>query len=356
MPHGDSERERFTRLLFYAVVLLIGYLALQIVGPFLAAMTWAGVFAMVLYPVRTRLALRLGNTWAASLTTLLAVVIVVIPSIVVLTLLTREISAQVESAQASGFGLHAPERLQVLWESVRAALPVLKLPANPTEHLEGLMTRVASALAAGATSILGNAAAGVLQVFVMLFALFYFLRDQSAIVSMIRLILPFEARRRDRIMAETYELVVATVGSSFAVAITQGTLTGITMGLLGFSAPIFWGVITAFVSMLPVVGSGLIWGPAAAWLLLSGDIVRGIILIGVGVGVISMADNVLRPLLLSGRTTLHGLLVFISLLGGVAAFGFIGLVIGPVIMAAFGTLLGAIIEPDTSHVPPPDLA
>jgi len=115
------------------------------------------------------------------------------------------------------------------------------------------------------------------------------------------------------------------------------------LALLGFSAPVFWGVITAFASLLPVVGAGLIWGPAALWLLLSGDIVRGVILLLVGVGVVSMIDNVLRPLLLSGRTSMHGLVVFISLIGGIAAFGFIGLVIGPVIMAALTTLLEAVL-------------
>ena len=175
----------------------------------------------------------------------------------------------------------------------------------------------------------------------MLFALFYFLRDGGGVVDAIRALLPFEPARRERIITQTYDLVVATVGSTFAVAITQGALTGLTLGLLGFHATVFWGVITAFLSLLPAVGSGLVWGPAAIYLFATGDVVRGIILVGVGVGVIGMADNVLRPLLLSGRTSMHGLLVFVSLLGGVAAFGFIGLVIGPVIMAAFETLLGA---------------
>lgn len=145
-------------------------------------------------------------------------------------------------------------------------------------------------------------------------------------------------------ITQTHELVVATVGSTFAVAITQGALTGLTLGILGFHSPVFWGVTTSFFSLLPLVGSGIIWGPAAVYLFVTGQVVKGIILVAVGVGVIGMADNVLRPLLLSGRTTMHGLLVFISLLGGMAAFGFIGLVIGPVAIAAIGTLLDAVLE------------
>jgi predicted PurR-regulated permease PerM len=146
------------------------------------------------------------------------------------------------------------------------------------------------------------------------------------------------------------------VGSTFAVAITQGALTGLTLGLLGFHAPVFWGVMTAFLSLVPVVGAGLVWAPAAIWLFATGDVVRGAVLVGVGIGVIGMADNILRPLLLSGRTTMHGLLVFISLLGGVAAFGFIGLVIGPVIMATFETLLGTVVQaevPAAERAQPP---
>jgi predicted PurR-regulated permease PerM len=123
----------------------------------------------------------------------------------------------------------------------------------------------------------------------------------------------------------------------------QGALTGLTLGLLGFSAPVFWGVMAAFASLMPVVGAGLIWVPAAIWLFVSGEIAHGLILVFVGVAVIGMIDNVLRQVLLMGRTAMHGLLVFVSLLGGVAAFGFIGLVIGPVVMAALTTLLETLL-------------
>jgi predicted PurR-regulated permease PerM len=157
-------------------------------------------------------------------------------------------------------------------------------------------------------------------------------------------------------ITQTHELVVATVGSTFAVAITQGALTGLTLGLLGFQSPVFWGVTTSFFSLLPLVGSGIVWGPAAVYLFVTGHVLKGIILVAVGVGVIAMADNVLRPLLLSGRTTMHGLLVFISLLGGMAAFGFIGLVIGPVAIAAIGTLLDAVLDERPSGGPGADVS
>jgi predicted PurR-regulated permease PerM len=139
-------------------------------------------------------------------------------------------------------------------------------------------------------------------------------------------------------IAEAGELIHASVSAGFIVATVQGLLGGITLALLGFAAPVFWGVIMAFFSLLPI-GAGIVWTPAAVWLLLTGNVAKGVTLIIIGVAVIGLVDNFLRPALLSGRTQLNGLLVFVSLLGGLSAFGFLGLVLGPVIMAtAIGML------------------
>jgi predicted PurR-regulated permease PerM len=116
------------------------------------------------------------------------------------------------------------------------------------------------------------------------------------------------------------------------VAVVQGAVGGVTFAILGLGAPVFWGVIMAFFSLLPL-GAWIVWTPTAIWLMLTGEIGRGIALAAIGAGGISLIDNFLRPLLLSGRTQMNGLLVFISLLGGIAAFGLLGLVLGPVIMA-----------------------
>lgn len=344
MPNTDRERERFAVVLFYGIVLLVGYLAFQVILPFLVPLVWSAIFAMVLTPFNRRLASRIGKTWAAVTTTIATFLMIVVPAIIVGTLLVHEVSSQIQSADAASMAMSSPARLQEGWELLRTQMPYLHLPADPTANVQEVIRSVATFAAGRAASILTDIASFVLQLFIMLFGLFYFLRDSKPMVNLIREMLPFEAERRDRIVDETYDLVVATVGATFAVAMAQGVLTGLSLGLLGFSAPVFWGVIASFTSLLPVVGSGLIWGPAAIWLFLSGDIVRGVILVVVGVGVVGTIDNVLRQVLLTGRTTMHGLLVFISLLGGVAAFGFIGLVVGPVVMAAMATLLEAVLK------------
>lgn len=353
MDNSGTERDRFLIVIFYGVLLLIGYLAFRIVAPFLAALAWAAVFGMVLDPVQARLDARLGPGRAAALTTLLAALMIVGPAITVLSILTVEITSVVQRVQSGAVAIPAAPDAREWYESLRQKV-LIPLPADPTASIIDAVKAVATYLAARAGTILQNAAGLVFQLFVMLFGLFYFLRDGGRIVDMIRQLLPFEPARRDRMITQTHDLVVATVGSSFAVAIVQGTLTGLTLALLGFQSPVLWGVTAAFTSLLPAVGSGLVWGPAAIYLFATGDIVRGIILVAVGVGVIGMADNVLRPLLLSGRTTMHGLLVFVSLLGGMAAFGFIGLVVGPVAIAALGTLLGAVLKEEPERAPDGD--
>jgi len=152
-------------------------------------------------------------------------------------------------------------------------------------------------------------------------------------------------------LAETRDLVIASVGVGLAVAAAQGTIGGVAFALLGIKAPVIWGVVMAVTSLIPLVGAALVWAPTALWLLLSGDVVRGVVLVVVGSVGISMADNILRPLLLSGRTSASGLVVFLGLLGGVSAFGFVGLVLGPIVLVTAGSLLRAFTRPDLSESP-----
>jgi len=351
MLNSDHERDRFAVVLFYAVVLLVGYLSFQVIGPFLVPLAWGAVLAMVLNPIRQRFARHLRPTWSALLTTISTLLVLVIPAVIVGALLVHEVATQVQSAGTQQSASAVPAKVQEMWAQVRAEAPFLNLPADPTVNLKSSAQSIATWVAGRTASILTNLAVFIFQMFITLFALFYFLRDGGVIVELIRHLLPFEPARRDRIIQDTYELVVATVGASFIVALTQGTLTGITLAALGFSAPVLWSIVASFASLLPAVGAALVWAPAALWLFVNGDIVRGVILVVVGVGVISMVDNFMKPMLLSGRTSMHGLLVFLSLMGGVAAFGFIGLVLGPVIVATATTLLETVVPPKPDGSP-----
>ena len=176
-------------------------------------------------------------------------------------------------------------------------------------------------MAGQAGAVLRNLVVIIVDLVVMLFAVFFFFRDGDAIMAALRRALPFEPEQSERMIGEAGELIHASVIAGFIVAVVQGALGGITFALLGLGAPVFWGVIMAFFALLPI-GAGIVWLPAAIWLLLSGSVAAGVTLIAVGAGVIGLVDNFLRPALLSGRTQLNGLLVFVSLLGGISAFGF----------------------------------
>ncbi|MFQ5663096.1 MAG: AI-2E family transporter, partial [Terriglobia bacterium] len=180
---------------------------------------------------------------------------------------------------------------------------------------------------------------------------FYLFRDGPALLARLRDALPLEPQQRDHLLRTAQDVLYATVYSSFVVAVMQGVLGGMTFWLLGIKAALFWGVVMGFLALLPALGPWLIWLPAALFFLLGGKLGHALVLLVVGVAVISLADNFLRPMLISGRTRLNGLLVFISVLGGLAVFGLLGIVLGPIVVAVGA----AVVEAYTAKpvLPPP---
>ncbi len=340
---SDSSKERFQQLLFYALVLLMGYLAFQVLSPFLASLAWAAVFAMMFHGVHRELVPRFGPNRAALVTTLMAAVLIVAPAVTLVSVFAREVPQVVDYIKTVTPTM--PHQIQALWDRVRAISP-MELPPEPTLLLRDGVQRALAFLAPRAGVVVADAFATLGSLLVMLFSLFFLLRDGEALGAQIRELLPLPERERDRLMNETRDLVIASVGAALLVAAAQGGIGGVAFWLLGIAAPVIWGVVMAMCSLIPVVGAALVWVPTALYLLLTGEIVRGIILVLVGVLAISMADNILRPLLLAGRTSASGLIVFLGLLGGVSAFGFIGLVLGPIVLVTAGSLLRVFTRPD----------
>jgi len=228
---------------------------------------------------------------------------------------------------------------------VRARSPIA-LPVDPAELIRDGVTRILTFLAPRAGAVVADLFATLGTLFAMLFALFFLVRDGEAIGRELRSLLPLPPAQSERLIRGTRDLVIASVGAGILVALAQGTIGGLAFWLLGLRAPAFWGVVMAFCSLIPVVGAALVWVPAALWLLLSGSIGKAIAMAVIGALGISMTDNVLRPLLLSGSTQVNGLIIFFGLLGGVGAFGFIGLVLGPVVLVVTGNLLRMFARPD----------
>jgi len=188
----------------------------------------------------------------------------------------------------------------------------------------------------------------VFDLFVTLFATFYLFRDGGTLLDLLRRVLPLEERTRETLISTTYNVLYASVFSGLVVAGVQGLLGGVLFWILGLGAPVLWGMVMAFLSFLPVVGPWMVWAPAGAYLLVQGSYGKAAVLFIGGLLAVSMADNVLRPILLSGRTQMNGLLVFISILGGVAAFGLLGVVLGPILVA----LADAVVVAYTAELAP----
>lgn len=332
----NTAKDRFAQILFYGLVLLTGYLAFLIIRPFLAPLAWAVVFAMMFYPVYDELAIRFGPVRGALATTLMAAVLIVAPAVMLASVLAREVPIVIDYVQEAS--LRAPDQIERAWLMLRRRVP-FPLPEDPTIIVRDGVQRALAFLAPRAGAVVADLLATVGSLFVMLFAMFFLLRDGYTIGRRVRELLPLPERERERLMTDTRDLVVASVGVGLLVAAIQGTIGGTAYWVLGIGAPVLWGVAMAICALIPLLGTALVWVPTALWLLFSGRPGRGIILIVIGVLVIGLVDNIVRPLLLSGRTSASGLVIFLGLLGGVAAFGFIGLVLGPIILVTAGSLL-----------------
>ena len=332
-------QDRTQRLLFYGVLLLVIAGLYAVSKPFLVPLAWAGILVICFWPVHARIAKRLSPVAAAAASTAALTLLLVVPTVLLGIALARQGFGAVDRVQeAFAAGIPEPIARAYAWVQGLLPLPPLdELVAKATELAKG----AAGGIAKQAGSVLGALIVVLFDVGVMVLALFFFFRDGPAIATALRRLLPFDDAHSVRLMASTRDLIHASVTSGVIVAATQGLIGGILFACLGIDAPVFWGVVMAFLSLFPLIGSWLVWGPAAVWLLSTGHVAKGLVLIALGAVLVGGVDNVLRPVLIGNRTSMGMLLLFIGLLGGVAAFGFIGLVLGPVVIAVALSLFEA---------------
>ena len=329
--------DRLTTVLSYGALLLLGYLVFEIFAPFLVPLAWSAVLAIFAYPLYERLEKRMKPRWAALWATLGVTVVLIVPTLVVLVYTGREALQAVGALQHSlGVKGQGPDQGLVahLEEWIRVKLPASWQSEDLYDSLRQAAERFASFLGARFAGLLKNLLSFFVDLFLLIFALFFMFRDGREILRGARHLLPFDAGIQDEMLSESKELIFASVAVGLLVAAIQGTLGGIAFGITRIPTPVFWGVVIAFFSLVPVVGSALIWVPAAAWLGVSGHWGRALAVVIICGGVAGVADNVVRPLLLRNRTRLNELLLFISVLGGLQVFGLLGLVVGPTIVAA----------------------
>jgi predicted PurR-regulated permease PerM len=189
------------------------------------------------------------------------------------------------------------------------------------------------------TWLVTNATKTLFSFGLMVFTMFYLFREGDSLTTRIKRLVPLDAVQVDTAFDQLRGVIQGTMYGGVAVALLQGLLGGILFAAVGIDSAVFWGAVMAFLSLLPFIGAFLVYVPAGIALILAGSAVSGIVVIVVGVVVISQADNVVRPILISGKTSMHPLLLFFAILGGITMWGLVGLVVGPMVAAAFVILI-----------------
>jgi predicted PurR-regulated permease PerM len=333
--------DQFSSLLAWAGLALLAYLLYLIVQPFLAPLGWACVIAVLIYPFHAKLARQMGAGRAAMLATLAAAALLIGPAIALTNAFAREMLDIAQRLQTTFGGGSASSVVQG-WEQLQRRVPYLS-DVDIGSVGASVLQRTATFLMSQSGSLLANIATFFVHLVLALFATFFLLRDADAIMHAVRRLIPMAPVAREAFIARTADLIAASVTSSVIVASLQGLLGGIVFAALGISAAVFWGVVMGFACLLPF-GAAIVWLPTAIFLGLSGSVTKALILFGLGAGVVSMVDNIVRPMLLSGRVQMNGLVVFVGLLGGLNIFGLLGIVLGPLVVVTAISLVTSYVD------------
>jgi predicted PurR-regulated permease PerM len=329
------------RVSFYVLLVLVTLAFIAVLVPFYSAVFWAVVFAIIFFPLYSRLERMLGGrrNIAAALTVLICLCLVILPGLAILSSLIQE-GASVYQRIASG-----EIDLGRMVNEVLGAMPVFiqeRVRSFETLGFEQVRERFSSSLMQGGSFFAGRALTfgqNTLEFFVafglMLYLLFFLFRDGRSLAASIRNAAPLSDDHTSQFMAKFASVVRATVRGNIIIAIAQGAIGGITFWFLGVQPALLWGVLMVILSLVPAVGAALVWIPTAIYLAVTGEVMKAAVIVAVGVFVIGLIDNLLRPPLVGKETKLPDYVVLISTVGGIALVGVNGFVIGPLIAALF---------------------
>jgi len=341
MAKPPSRQFRFEDGGFLALLLIVTVAFAFVVLPFFGAILWALVFAILFGPVNRHLLGRWPKrtNGAALLTLALITFVVVLPAIIVGTALVQELAgvyAKVQSGQINP---------QALFDRAVASLPDWGsdyLKSHGLGDFSAVRQSISQGLSGSFKAIAGNVLSfgqGALNVLLMigltLYLTFFLLRDGDQLADRLAEALPLRPELREDIVDRFATVIRATVKGSLVVAIVQGALGGIVFAALGLEGALLWGVLMGICSLIPAIGSGIIWVPVALYLFATGAYVKAVILVFCCLFVIGLIDNILRPVLVGRETRLPDYVVLISTLGGLQVFGIHGIIVGPVVAALF---------------------
>ena len=326
---------------FLLLVIAISLAFAWILWPFYGAVLWATVLAIVFAPLYRRLcgSMRQRRNLAALVTVVIIVLIVILPSTLVTGALVQEASGVYEMFKSGELNLargfqHVLDALPSWAVGLLDRFGLTDL-AGVQEGLSAGLGRASQFIAAQALNIGQATFELVVRMFVMLYLLFFLLRDGDELFRIIKDAVPLRPEQQRAIFSKFATVIRATVKGTIVVAVLQGALGGLIFWFLGIRAALLWAALMALLSLLPAVGAALVWFPVALYLLVTGAVWQGLVLIAFGVLVIGLVDNLLRPILVGTDIRMPDYVVLLSTLGGIEIFGMNGIVLGPLIAAMF---------------------
>ncbi len=337
-------RSHIFTIAFFALFLFLLYQMGLLLAPFSAAILWAAIIALALQPLYRKLIelLRGRTRLAASLMTLLTLLIVIGPTIILLGVLASQTVGlyrwMAEGVQSGGV-IEFWNRLSTAVSSKLLSIPFLSELDLKSMILRNL-SQLSSNLASQIGTILRDILLLIVHLFIMLFTLFFFFLNGDRYYRTTMDLIPFSDEQKHSIARKLHDTFTAVINGVFLIALGQGTMTGIGLWVFGVPFPVLWGSLAAVLAILPIGGAALVWIPAALYLFIVHETLKAILLCAWGIVLVSLPDNFIKPLFIGKKAKLPTFFLFLGILGGLQVYGFLGILFGPLIV----TLLTALIQ------------
>lgn len=336
----EIKANHFYTAFFLGVLFISLYGAYLVLEPFVHIIIIGAVLAALFHPLHAIIVRKLGGkkNLSAFLTSAIVVLVIIVPLLFVASALLTQGAQTVNATQewlltADLKDLTSNETLAPMIAWLESHIPSLDIDKIDIQgDLLALSKSVGQYLLDAGTSIIGNAVMAGVNFCILAFVLFFLIRDGDTLLARIKYLSPLREEQENRIIAQFQEVSRSVIMGCFLIAALQGVVGGIGLAIAGVPA-LFWGTMMAFCSLIPVVGTALIWAPAALFLMFTGQVGWGLFLAFWGVAVVSMIDTVFRPLFLGGRSKMSMITVFLAIIGGIKYFGGLGILYGPLLIS-----------------------
>jgi len=310
----------------FAVIAVLGF---AIALPFMPYIVLAGILTYTLFPIYQFLSQRTGKPGlSAGLAIILALLVMILPTVYLVSELVDQVS-----------GAYTTLKTDSLKQVGDYFSSLTNGQVDFQEILDAALEQVRQSIVGVAPNILGSISELLLGLFIMFFVMFYGFREGQGFITYLKELLPLETGLKDSLFHQMRTVTQAVLYGQVLTAVIQGALGGLGLLVCGVPNALFWGAIMMITAFLPLLGTPLIWVPAGVGLIMDGSMTRGILLLIYGATIVMNIDNFLRPRLVSGRSNVHPVLILIGVLGGLRVFGFVGMLVGPLVMAILVALI-----------------